>query len=157
MCVLLDCGLELASLLTFLPDGLKDSLNSEEFKKSLPSLNFKQIGANTYINSAPKFHLPQLSLIDISSVDAIVITNFYNILALPYITEYTGFKGKIYATEPTIQMGRYTNTLCTSFTTCTVPYSIIWHFKIHYCYTVTTLPHQYHCNTKCQLYQLNIL
>jgi integrator complex subunit 9 len=105
VCVLLDCGLELASLLTFLPDGLKDSLNSEEFKKSLPSLNFKQIGANTYINSAPKFHLPQLSLIDISSVDAIVITNFYNILALPYITEYTGFKGKIYATEPTIQMG----------------------------------------------------
>lgn len=27
-------------------------------------------------------------------------------LALPYITQHSGFKGKIYATEPTIQMGR---------------------------------------------------
>jgi integrator complex subunit 9 len=27
-------------------------------------------------------------------------------LALPFITEYSKFKGKIYATEPTIQIGR---------------------------------------------------
>lgn len=29
-----------------------------------------------------------------------------NMLALPYITEGTGFAGTVYATEPTLQIGR---------------------------------------------------
>lgn len=28
-------------------------------------------------------------------------------MALPFITEGTGFKGRVYATEPTLQIGRY--------------------------------------------------
>lgn len=28
-------------------------------------------------------------------------------MALPYITEHTGFTGTVYATEPTLQIGRY--------------------------------------------------
>lgn len=28
-------------------------------------------------------------------------------MALPFITEGTGFQGRVYATEPTLQMGRY--------------------------------------------------
>lgn len=31
-------------------------------------------------------------------------------MALPYITEHTGFTGTVYATEPTLQIGRYRHT-----------------------------------------------
>lgn len=37
-------------------------------------------------------------------------------MALPFITEGTGFKGKVYATEPTLQIGRYIS-LIRSFVT----------------------------------------
>ena len=40
-------------------------------------------------------------------IDIILISNFHCMLALPYITEYTNFSGVIYATEPTLHIGRY--------------------------------------------------
>ena len=40
-------------------------------------------------------------------MDVILLSNYHNILALPYVTECTGFKGVIYATEPTLHIGRY--------------------------------------------------
>jgi len=43
----------------------------------------------------------------LSEVDVILLSNYRNMLALPYITECTGFKGVIYATEPTLHIGRY--------------------------------------------------
>jgi len=43
---------------------------------------------------------------EMENVDFIFISNFYHIIALPLITEYTHFTGKIYATEPTIEFGR---------------------------------------------------
>lgn len=103
--ILIDCGLELGSLLNFTPSSLKEGGNAEH-KKDILSC-FKDIGGAVYVDSTAKLHLPQLSLVDMSSVDALIVTNCYNMLALPYITEYTNFKGKIYATEPTIQLGRY--------------------------------------------------
>lgn len=39
-------------------------------------------------------------------VDAILISNYMSMLALPFITEGTGFRGTVYATDPTIQSGR---------------------------------------------------
>ena len=48
----------------------------------------------------------EFSSIDWNSIDFIFITNYNHMLALPYITEYTDFKGKIYATEPTVLFGR---------------------------------------------------
>lgn len=33
-------------------------------------------------------------------------------MALPYITEHTGFTGTVYATEPTLQIGRYGDSVC---------------------------------------------
>jgi Cft2 family RNA processing exonuclease len=53
-----------------------------------------------------KLHTPTFNLVDFGEIDVILISNFYNISALPYITELTAFKGKIYATEPTIQIGK---------------------------------------------------
>ena len=49
---------------------------------------------------------PEFSSIDWDSIDFIFITNYNHMLALPYVTEYTNFKGKIYATEPTVLFGR---------------------------------------------------
>lgn len=46
-------------------------------------------------------------IIDFSEIDAILISNYTCMLALPFITEDTGFKGIIYATEPTLQIGRF--------------------------------------------------
>lgn len=47
-----------------------------------------------------------MDLIDLSTVDVILISNYHCMMALPYITEHTGFTGTVYATEPTVQIGR---------------------------------------------------
>lgn len=56
-------------------------------------------------------HHPSLSLqtelLDLSTVDVILISNYHCMMALPYITEHTGFTGTVYATEPTMQIGRW--------------------------------------------------
>jgi len=66
-----------------------------------------KIGGHIFIEGALKFQKPQLGALDLSLVDAILISNPHNMLALPFITEYTSFKGKVYATEPTLQIGRF--------------------------------------------------
>lgn len=63
-------------------------------------------GGNVFVDGCIEFCIPEVGMADISQVDAIVISNHMTMLALPYITEYFGFKGVIYCTEPTLQMGR---------------------------------------------------
>lgn len=46
-------------------------------------------------------------LINFAEIDAVLISNYANMLALPYVTSYPGFKGIVYATDPTMQFGRY--------------------------------------------------
>ena len=48
----------------------------------------------------------KIDAVNLSNIDAIIISNYLSMLALPFITEDTGFKGTIYATDPTIQTGR---------------------------------------------------
>ena len=55
---------------------------------------------------------PQSDIFDISDVDTILLSNHACMLALPFITEETGFKGRVYATEPTLQIGRYATNNC---------------------------------------------
>ncbi len=50
---------------------------------------------------------PQTDIFDLSTVDTILLSNHACMLALPFITEETGFNGHVYATEPTLQIGRY--------------------------------------------------
>ncbi|AFN83894.1 putative beta-lactamase fold-containing exonuclease [Encephalitozoon romaleae SJ-2008] len=47
--------------------------------------------------------LPFLDLVDLSKIDAIFITHFHldHAAALPFLTEKTSFKGKVYMTHPT--------------------------------------------------------
>lgn len=88
---MLDCGAELSSLLDFVP---KDLLN--------PNPHITASHAATLDG----LELPTLDNFDIETLDYILITNFYNLTCLPYLTEYYGFKGKIFATEPTVQLGK---------------------------------------------------
>ncbi|KAF9896913.1 Integrator complex subunit 9 [Lobosporangium transversale] len=53
------------------------------------------------------FKLPDFSGVDFKSIDVVLISNYNHILALPYLTEFTDFQGRIFATEPTIEFGRY--------------------------------------------------
>ena len=59
-----------------------------------------------FVDSAPEFGVPDTGMIDFATVDAILISNYSTMLALPYITEETNFRGAIYMTEPTLQIGR---------------------------------------------------
>ena len=46
-------------------------------------------------------------MLDMSEVDVILISNYHCMMALPFMTEYTSFKGVVYATEPTLHLGRF--------------------------------------------------
>ena len=69
--------------------------------QSLPSIHKQTV-------KIPKLHAYSKSSNagGISSLDAVLISNHHNILAIPFLTEYYGFKGQIFATEPTIQLGK---------------------------------------------------
>lgn len=66
----------------------------------------KENGDRILIDSPPEFCPPLDKLIDFSQVDVILISNYLCMMALPFVTEGTGFKGRVYATEPTLQIGR---------------------------------------------------
>ncbi|XP_035419569.1 integrator complex subunit 9 isoform X1 [Cygnus atratus] len=66
----------------------------------------KECSGHVFVDSVPEFCLPETELLDLSTVDVILISNYHCMMALPYITEYTGFTGTVYATEPTVQIGR---------------------------------------------------
>jgi integrator complex subunit 9 len=52
------------------------------------------------------FRVADFSLIDIHSIDLVLISNHKLMLGLPYLTEYMGYKGRIVATEPTVEYAK---------------------------------------------------
>ncbi|ETI34316.1 hypothetical protein F443_19177 [Phytophthora nicotianae P1569] len=77
--MLLDCGVKMQSL-----------------QKSP-----KQGGGTIY-----RLQLPALSSVDVGALDVVLLSNHQTLLALPFLTEILGFKGKIYATQLTLDFGR---------------------------------------------------
>uniref|UniRef100_A0A672JS00 Integrator complex subunit 9 n=1 Tax=Salarias fasciatus TaxID=181472 RepID=A0A672JS00_SALFA len=90
--IMLDCGLDTTSVLSFLPLPL---VHSPRLSK-LPG----------WISKDGTVNLEKVELLDLSTIDVILISNYHCMMALPYITEHTGFTGTVYATEPTLQIGR---------------------------------------------------
>uniref|UniRef100_W5LH74 Integrator complex subunit 9 n=1 Tax=Astyanax mexicanus TaxID=7994 RepID=W5LH74_ASTMX len=90
--IMLDCGLDTSSALYFLPLPL---VHSPRLSK-LPG----------WVSKDGTVNLEKRELLDLSTVDVILISNYHCMMALPYITEHTGFSGTVYATEPTFQIGR---------------------------------------------------
>lgn len=112
--IMLDCGLTAQTVLNFLPLPLVQSARLQGMPNWIPSRDhdaqvdgeLKECCGRVFIDSAPEFSPPMDRIIDFSDIDVILISNYMNMLALPYITEGTGFKGTVYATEPTLQIGR---------------------------------------------------
>lgn len=64
-----------------------------------------------FLGNAVMFYDPvstlQTGMLDLSQLDVILLSNYRCMMALPFITEFAGFKGVVYATEPTLHLGRY--------------------------------------------------
>lgn len=111
--IMLDCALDFSSCSNFLPIGLiEDVMSFQKYElkdpdgKLVTNSELVECGGVVFINSSPEFCPPETDLLDLSTVDVILVSNYLNMLALPYITEYCGFQGAVYATEPTLQIGR---------------------------------------------------
>jgi len=112
---MLDCGLDINSALHFLPLPLVSSKRLAGLPTWVPrdtseaiqlDGELKECDNQVFVDSSIELLPPQTNIFDISTVDTILLSNHSCMLALPFITEETGFKGLVYATEPTLQIGR---------------------------------------------------
>jgi len=78
-----------------------------EVEKKEENEYYMKLRGRHYIKKEIKFDISSYENIDLSQVDYILLTNLENLLALPYLTEYTKFKGKVYATLPIVQISLY--------------------------------------------------
>ena len=87
--ILLDCPLNLSKILHFLPPT---QMNKEKKRKlsevdKRSSSSIKMENNHLFINGDVKYETPHFDVLEMDKIDVILISNFYNILALPYITE----------------------------------------------------------------------
>ena len=108
--IMLDCGLDLSSSLNFLPlPVVEKGVTLPLHNPDLVDGELRECGGSggtVLVDSEPEFIPPQEELFCFSDIDTILISNYTCMLALPFITEKTGFRGKVYATEPSVLLGR---------------------------------------------------
>jgi len=126
--LMLDCGLDLSPLLSFLPlPVVTAKVPATNTPSSTPQTNIssskvwvspgletgcelREAGAGgtgcVLVDSQPEVLPPQAGVLPWEDLDCILVSNYTCMLALPYITEHTGFKGKVYATEPSLLLGK---------------------------------------------------
>lgn len=105
--IMLDCGLDVSTMLNFLPTSPIQS--SRKFQSSADAASMTpgivECAGSYYLDSVPQVRPPRFSLEDLSRVEFILASNCYTILALPYIIETGAFRGTVLATEATAQFG----------------------------------------------------
>ncbi|GAB2234473.1 hypothetical protein Drorol1_Dr00003727 [Drosera rotundifolia] len=121
--VLLDCPLDLSSLMIFSPvppssnsrpqnvvsecgcDLSLDSISMGGKKKKLRPDD--EISVNSLVHSVPWYKtVNNLHLWDVSFIDVILISRPEGMLGLPFLTRCEGFSAKIYATDVTRRLGQ---------------------------------------------------
>ncbi|KAI5755524.1 hypothetical protein M8J77_017719 [Diaphorina citri] len=115
MTIMLDCGLCALPLMHFLPLPIIPTAKFNNLPSWIPREcteaqlegELKECCGKVFVDSAPEFQPPLSQLVDFSEVNMILISNYLSMLALPFITEGTGFEGVVYATEPTLQIGKF--------------------------------------------------
>ncbi|KAJ1557913.1 hypothetical protein HK405_014865, partial [Cladochytrium tenue] len=60
------------------------------------------LDAGTFISDgcAAVYEMEQLARVEWERVDAVLLFGFEHSVGLPFVTEYTGFKGRVLGTEP---------------------------------------------------------
>jgi integrator complex subunit 9 len=113
--IMLDCGLDISTVTNFLPLPLVYSARLAHLAhwtvKDVPEASklaeeLRECEGKVFVDAEPEFSVPEIGLLDLSEVDVILISNYHCMLALPFITELTNFNGVVYATEPTLHIGR---------------------------------------------------
>ncbi|CAI9739197.1 Hypothetical predicted protein [Octopus vulgaris] len=116
--IMMDCGLDIAQVQNFIPLPVISSSKFDNLPNWTPPNNqptqlqrdvskeLKECGGRVFVDGTLEFLPPETRMVNLSQVDVILISNYTCMLALPYITEYSGFKGVVYATDPTVQIGR---------------------------------------------------
>ncbi|OQR68881.1 integrator complex subunit 9-like [Tropilaelaps mercedesae] len=111
--IMLDCALDLSSVMSFVPLTMVHSPRLSQLAAwtardgALENhVDFRENNGRAFINAEPEFLLPELGLLNIGDIDVILISNYTNMLALPFITENPAFRGEVYMTEPTSLIGR---------------------------------------------------
>ena len=93
---MLDCGLDLTPSLSFLPLSVVESRpRGEPVDKPGLEGELRDCGGTALVDSQPEVLPPQEGLFNFCDIDAILISNYTCMLALPYITETKGFRGKV--------------------------------------------------------------
>ena len=93
---MLDCGLDLTPSLSFLPLSVVESRpRGEPVDKPGLEGELRDCGGTVLVDSQPEVLPPQEGLFNFCDIDAILISNYTCMLALPYITETKGFRGKV--------------------------------------------------------------
>ena len=112
--LMLDCSLDLLPVLNFMPIPLVHSprlsvltkFNSKDKPELEGEIRESTLQGRFFIDNEPEFGVPDFGVIDFAGIDAILISNYTTMMALPFITEETPFSGNIYVTEPTLHFGR---------------------------------------------------
>ncbi|CAO3669058.1 unnamed protein product [Umbelopsis ramanniana] len=113
--ILVNCPLVIGSLLptnqhdhdqqqeaqTQIPDFAAVLSSYVERQKMLMEDSVSQL--NMPIEATCVFSIPDLSLVDIHAIDCVLLTGTKHMLGLPFLTEYLGYKGRILATESSIE------------------------------------------------------
>jgi integrator complex subunit 9 len=109
--IMLDCAMNLKTLQYFLPQLAVLNQRFENmpvFRTQSGQIieNLKELNNRFFLNSTLEFSMPEFDLINIEDLDAVLISNYNSMLALPYLTKLAGFRATIYCTEPVMHFGR---------------------------------------------------
>eukprot|EP00727_Mastigamoeba_balamuthi_P012186 m51a1_g7590 hypothetical protein (659) ;mRNA; f:211549-213850 len=103
--LMLDCPLALSSLLRYAPDVQpRRGPQSSAAKRAAaaPAVQPPQLSLvdKEWVveGAAPRLRAPTLDFVDPAAIDVVLISSWSTALALPYLTEHTGFQGKILIT-----------------------------------------------------------
>ncbi|MFH4978759.1 hypothetical protein AB6A40_005468 [Gnathostoma spinigerum] len=108
-CILLDCAVDLSPLSSFVPFSYTGSHSFSNTKTSSTKLQLpylKKEGDKVFVDGPFEVHPVSLLSVAVDSIDAIIVSNWMSLFALPFFTENTAFQGTIYATDPTVQIGK---------------------------------------------------
>eukprot|EP00124_Ichthyophonus_hoferi_P002219 Ihof_evm8s142 gene=Ihof_evmTU8s142 len=107
--ILLDPCLDLLPFLHFLPQPMAyDSECPLKLKREVAKgqdTNLTAYHAENYLSGQVQFKALEKAAVDFGEFDVVLLSHWKSVMALPLVTEYSNFKGKVYTTVPTMVLG----------------------------------------------------